>query len=91
VYRAIAGKFYVDEAYDAAIVHPIEQGSRAVLLDGVENVVVQGGVGATVGVARWAGGVMRLMQGGNIRSYAVYALLGVVIFLGVIATSGGAR
>ena len=91
VYRAVAGKFYVDEAYDAAIVHPLEQGSRTVLMNGVEEVFVQGGVAATVGVSRWTGGMLRLLQGGNIRSYAVYALLGAVIFLGVLASSGGAR
>ena len=91
VYRAIANKFYVDEAYDAAIVHPIEHGSRAVLLHGVEELVIEGGVNSTVAVSRWFGGALRLLQGGNIRSYAVYILLGVVIFLGVMASSGGTR
>ena len=91
VYRAIAGKFFVDEAYDAAIVHPLEQGSRSVLMNGFEEVVVEGGVNATVAVTRWGGGFLRLLQAGNIRSYAVYILLGAVIFLGVMATNGGAR
>jgi len=91
VYRAIAGKFFVDEAYDAAIVHPLEQGSRTVLMNGFEEVIVEGGVNATVAVTRWGGGFLRLLQAGNIRSYAVYILLGAVIFLGVMATNGGAR
>jgi NADH-quinone oxidoreductase subunit L len=91
VYRAIAGKFFVDEAYDAAIVHPLEQGSRAVLMNGFEEVVVEGGVNATVAISRWSGGFLRLLQAGNIRSYAVYILLGAVIFLGVMAANGGAR
>ena len=91
VYRVIANKFYVDEIYDSAIVHPLEHGSRDVLLNGVENVVIEGGVTATVAVSRWFGGTFRILQGGNIRSYAVYILLGAVIFLGIMATSGGAR
>jgi NADH-quinone oxidoreductase subunit L len=91
VYRAIAGKFYVDEAYDAAIVHPLEQGSRAVLMNGFEEVIVEGGVKGTVASTRWVGGMFRLLQAGNIRSYAAYVLLGVVIFLGVMAASGGGR
>jgi NADH-quinone oxidoreductase subunit L len=91
IYRAIANKFYVDEAYDAAIVHPLEQGSRAVLLNGVEDVVVQGGVSATVATTRGVGSVLRLLQSGNIRSYAVYTLLGAIVFLGVMVASGGGK
>jgi len=91
VYRAIAAKFYVDEAYDSAIVHPIEQGSRAVLLNGVETVAIDGGVRSVVAASNWAGGLFRLLQSGSIRSYAVYALLGAVIFLGVMVASGGDR
>jgi NADH-quinone oxidoreductase subunit L len=91
IYRAIANKFYVDEAYDAAIVHPLEQGSRAVLLHGIEDVVVQGGVSAAVASTRTVGGVLRLLQSGNIRSYAVYTLLGAIVFLGVMVASGGGK
>ena len=91
VYRAIASKFYVDEFYDAAIVHPLEHGSRDVLLNGVENIVIDGTVTGTATFAHWFGGAFRMLQGGNIRSYAVYILLGAVIFLGVMATAGGAR
>jgi len=91
IYRAIAGKFYVDEAYDVAIVHPIEHGSRSVLMNGVEEVVVEGGVNATVAVSRSVGGALRFLQAGNIRSYALYVLLGAVIFLGVMAAGGGIR
>lgn len=90
-YRLIANKFYVDELYDSAIVLPLEHGSRDVLLHGVENIVIEGGVTGTVAVTRWFGGAFRVLQGGNIRSYAVYILLGAVIFLGVMASSGGAR
>ncbi|MFN7543463.1 MAG: NADH-quinone oxidoreductase subunit L [Acidobacteriota bacterium] len=90
-YRAIANKFYVDEAYDAAIVHPLEQGSRAVLLHGVEQVVVEGGLKGTVAMVRGFGGLFRHLQGGNIRSYAVYALLGAVVFLGLMVAKGGSQ
>ncbi len=95
VYRAVANKFYVDEAYDAAIVHPLEQGSRTVLSAGVEQKLINGGVMGVAAASRGFGSLLRQMQGGNIRSYAVYILLGAVIFLGVMAsntaTNGGAR
>ncbi|WP_031495501.1 NADH-quinone oxidoreductase subunit L [Bryobacter aggregatus] len=91
VYRTIANKFYVDEIYDAAIVHPLEQGSRHVLDEGVEQVVISGGVGSVVSMSRWFGGAFRLLQAGNIRSYAVYVLLGAVLFLGIMVANGGVR
>ncbi len=91
IYRAIANKFYVDEAYDAAIVHPLEHGSRAVLWQGVDKTLVNGGVSGAVATSRWFGGILRQMQGGNVRSYAAYILLGAVVFLGIMASSGGAR
>ena len=90
-YRLIYNKFYVDELYDAAIVNPIEQGSRTVLWEGVDGVVVNGAVTGTVAASRWFGGVLRLMQGGNIRSYATWILMGAVLLLVVMVTAGGAR
>jgi NADH-quinone oxidoreductase subunit L len=91
LYRTVANKFYVDEAYDAAIVHPLEQGSRTVLANGVESNLINGLVAGVSAASRGFGAIARQMQGGNIRSYAVYILLGAVIFLGVMAANGGAR
>lgn len=91
LYQLILNKFYVDEAYDAAIVHPIEQGSRAVLWQGFDGIVIAGGVTGVAHVARWFGGVLRMMQGGFIRSYATWILMGAVLLLVVMVTAGGAK
>ncbi len=91
LYRAIANKFYVDEIYDATVVHPLEQGSRTVLSGGVEPNLVNGITNGAAAASRGFGALLRQMQGGNIRSYAVYILLGAVLFIGMMAAQGGAR
>ncbi|GAB4372354.1 MAG: NADH-quinone oxidoreductase subunit L [Bryobacter sp.] len=89
--RAVSNKFYVDEAYDAAVVHPLEQGSRAVLNGGVEPVLINGISNGAAALARSFGSLFRQLQGGNIRSYAVYILLGAVLFIGLMASGGATR
>jgi hypothetical protein len=42
-------------------------------------------------MVRGFGGLFRHLQGGNIRSYAVYALLGAVVFLGLMVAKGGSQ
>jgi len=89
--RTIANKFYFDEIYDFAIVNPLAQGSRDVLWKGFDRVLIAGTMSGTAGVTRWFGSIFRLLQGGNIRSYAVYILLGAVIFVGIMAVNGATR
>jgi NADH-quinone oxidoreductase subunit L len=78
LYTLIYNKYYVDEAYDAAIVSPMISGSRSILwkifdagfIDGIVN-----GVGTQ---ARGIGGWLRQLQSGNIRSYATWVVVGAV-------------
>ena len=53
------------------------------LIDGIVN-----GVGAR---ARNVGGVLRLMQSGNIRSYATWVLFGSVLVIVALGIAGGVR
>jgi NADH-quinone oxidoreductase subunit L len=53
------------------------------LIDGIVN-----GVGA---VARRIGGGLRLMQSGNIRSYATWVLAGSVLVIVALGIAGGVR
>jgi NADH-quinone oxidoreductase subunit L len=81
VYTLIYNKYFVDEVYDVAVVHPIEQGSRFLLWRGVDAGFIDGIVNGVGGVARWAGGGLRHLQGGNIRSYATWVALGAVLLI----------
>jgi NADH-quinone oxidoreductase subunit L len=82
IYRLLLNKYYVDEIYDAAIVRPIEVGSREALWRGLDVKVVDGavnGMGAIVAGGAW---VLRRLQTGSVRAYAGSVILGVVLILG---------
>jgi NADH-quinone oxidoreductase subunit L len=87
----IYNKYYVDEVYDVAIVHPIEQGSRFLLWKGIDAGFIDGIVNGVGGVSRWIGGGLRHLQGGNIRSYATWVAAGAVLLVVAMTAAGGAR
>jgi NADH-quinone oxidoreductase subunit L len=91
LYKLVYNKYFVDEIYDATIVKPVVNGSRVVLWRGADAGLIDGivnGVGAT---ARKVGGGLRLMQSGNIRSYATWVLLGGVAVIVALGVAGGIR
>jgi NADH-quinone oxidoreductase subunit L len=90
LYTLVYNKYFVDEIYDATVVKPLVIGSREVLWKGLDASVIDGGVNGTGSLARRAGGVLRLMQSGNIRSYATWVLLGSVLLV-VVLEFGGPR
>ncbi len=80
--RLLENKYYVDEAYDAAIINPIKSGSREGLWRLFDVAVIDGIVnGLGRGVAQ-IGGVLRYMQIGFVRSYAAIILLGALTLIG---------
>ena len=76
VYRLLSGKYWIDELYAATIVRPLEAGSETVLYRGVDNTLVDGATHSIAEGALGAGGVVRRMQSGNIRSYAGWIAIG---------------
>ena len=75
-------KYYVDEAYDVAVVQPIWVGSEQALWRGVDVRVIDGAVNGAGAVVAGSAGVLRLIQTGSVRTYAVSMLIGVVVILG---------
>ena len=93
LYTAVYNKWYVDEIYDAAVVNPLVDGSRTVLWKAAYAGMIDGSVNGVGFTARGVGGVLRLMQSGNIRSYATWILFGgvLVIVAMAIGLAGGMR
>jgi NADH-quinone oxidoreductase subunit L len=91
VYTLVYNKYYVDEAYDAALVHPLVEGSKTVLWHGVDQGVIDGAVNGVGHESRAIGGVLKLIQSGNIRSYATWVVLGSVVLLLVMGFAGDVR
>ncbi len=88
LYRLVYNKYFVDEMYDAAIVHPVVEGSRTVLWKGVDAGLIDGTVNGVGERSKNVGSALRLMQGGNIRGYAAWVVVGSVLVLIVIGLGG---
>jgi NADH-quinone oxidoreductase subunit L len=77
--RALENKWYVDELYGKVIVRPLEAISRFFwkVIDAIID-----GLAAILGYsARGAGDLLRFLQTGNVRNYALMFFLGVVVFM----------
>jgi NADH-quinone oxidoreductase subunit L len=91
LYKFVYNKWYVDELYDATIVQPLVKGSRTVLWKGADVGLIDGLVNGTGWAAKQVGGLLRLLQSGNIRSYATWVLFGGVLVIVAMSVAGGIR
>jgi len=74
LYHLVYNKYFVDEIYDRAVVKPLVEGSGAVLWKGMDVKVIDGAVNGIGSRAQGLGGILKLLQSGNIRSYATWVL-----------------
>jgi NADH-quinone oxidoreductase subunit L len=88
-YKTIYNKYFVDEIYGAVVVKPLVGGSRIVLWKGVDAGLIDGIVNGAGNRCRDVGSVLRLLQSGNIRTYATWVLFGSVAILVVLGFFGG--
>jgi NADH-quinone oxidoreductase subunit L len=73
----------VDALYRLGVVRPTMALGEALLV--IDRDVVDGTVNASGRTARWAGGVVKLSQSGNVQAYATLMLLGVAVIAVVVA------
>jgi NADH-quinone oxidoreductase subunit L len=66
-------------------------GSRAVLWKGVDVGLIDGAANGVAARVRNVGSLLRLIQSGNIRSYATWVLLGSVLLIVAMGIAGGLR
>ncbi|HEV7397974.1 MAG TPA: NADH-quinone oxidoreductase subunit L [Pyrinomonadaceae bacterium] len=78
----IRNKYYVDEVYDATIIRPINKGSRELLWKIFDQDVIDGILHAIGKAVTEAGGVIRYLQIGFVRSYAAIILIGALAIIG---------
>jgi NADH-quinone oxidoreductase subunit L len=83
VARGMENKWYVDEAYGATIVRPLE-GFSQFLWRGIDALI--DGTIAIVGyIVAAIGDLLRFLQTSNVRNYALMFFLGVIVFIWVLA------
>ena len=89
IYRLLLNKYYVDELYDAPVVHPLGAVSRDGLWRGVDVGVIDGAVNGVGTVVDAGAATLRRLQTGSIRTYASSLFVGVVVMLGYCCGDGG--
>jgi NADH-quinone oxidoreductase subunit L len=81
IHRLLLRKYYVDEAYEAAIVNPVVTGSEKGLWLGIDVGLIDGAVNGIGRLVRDTSAVLRTAQTGSIRAYAASLFIGVVLIL----------
>ncbi|MFO7653945.1 MAG: NADH-quinone oxidoreductase subunit L [Candidatus Krumholzibacteriia bacterium] len=82
VHRVLLNKYYVDEAYEAAVVQPGFRLSRTVLWKWIDAGFIDGLlVNGSAFFVAITGSVLRLMQNGLVRFYAYTFALGLTVFV----------
>jgi NADH-quinone oxidoreductase subunit L len=82
VYQLLLNKYYVDEVYEAAIVQPVQRTSTSLLWRGVDAGTIDGVVnGVGLAVRGWSA-VLRRLQTGSVRAYAMSMFLAALAIVG---------
>ena len=81
LHRVLLKKYYVDEIYDAAIIHPALNASTSVLWKGTDARLIDGAVNGVGSSIQSFASVLKNIQNGLIRSYAAWILLGMAAIL----------
>jgi len=84
LYKLFSGKYFIDELYQAAIVRPLVWISDKVLWHMVDERAIDGTVNGVAFVSRESGDRLRRAATGNIRSYATWIVLGVLVFTSLL-------
>jgi NADH-quinone oxidoreductase subunit L len=83
-YKLLSGKYFIDELYQAAIVRPLVWVSDKVLWHAIDERAIDGAVNGVALVSSETGDRLRRANTGNIRSYATWIVLGVVVFTSLL-------
>jgi len=81
IYRLLLNKYFVDEAYDKAVVQPIFKVSESFLWKITDVKLIDGLVNGTASVIDVVSGKVRKLQTGVAQTYAVVMMLGIVAAL----------
>jgi NADH-quinone oxidoreductase subunit L len=80
LYRLVADKFRVDELYDVLVVRPFDWLAR-ILWKVVDVLIIDGILNAAAFLVELVGDLLRFLQTGNVRNYALSLFLGLVALM----------
>jgi NADH-quinone oxidoreductase subunit L len=84
LYNTLLHKYYVDEIYAALIVKPLLWLSTNILWQTVDVRIIDGAVNGVAEGLTGIGDGVRHTQSGNIRSYAVWVVIGALVIIAII-------
>jgi NADH-quinone oxidoreductase subunit L len=85
IYNLLLNKYWVDEAYDAAVVNPIKKGSDKVLWRFSDDKIIDGTVNGLAKLVDFIASIIRKFQNGIAQFYAVIMVLGIAaVFFWII-------
>jgi NADH-quinone oxidoreductase subunit L len=79
--RLLAGKYFVDEAYDRLLARPLYWISERVFLRLSDRVIIDGALDGMARMAERTAGVLSRVQTGNLHRYALFVLAGTLAAL----------
>ncbi|MGO9274181.1 MAG: NADH-quinone oxidoreductase subunit L [Terriglobia bacterium] len=89
LYQTLVRKYYVDEFYNWLVVTPLRVGSEKVLWHEIDEAVIDGGmVEGTAEITSDVGNLVRHMQSGYVRNYAVWVVVGAAVWLAYVLFRG---
>ena len=91
LHTLVYNKYFVDEIYDAAVINPLVRISRGALWKTVDAGLIDGAANGIGSRAQGLGGALRLIQSGNIRSYATWIVFGSLLVIVAIGIAGGVQ
>ncbi len=80
-YKLLLNKYYVDEAYDAAVVNPIVAGSERLLWKGFDIGIIDGLVNGTATLIALTSQWLRKIQSGVAQNYAIIFVGGILFVI----------
>ncbi len=80
-YNLLLNKYFVDEAYEAAVVQPIQKGSEKFLWKIFDVKIIDGMVNGVASLVESGSGFIRKIQTGVTQSYAVVMMVGIALAL----------
>jgi NADH-quinone oxidoreductase subunit L len=83
-YKLLAGKYFVDELYGAVMVRPLVWISNTLLWRVVDEGAIDGAVNGIARLSSESGDRLRRANTGNVRSYATWIVVGVVVFTSLL-------
>ncbi len=80
-YNLLLNKYFVDEAYEAAVIQPIQKGSEKFLWKIFDVKIIDGIVNGAASLVESGSGFIRKIQTGIVQSYAVVMMVGIALAL----------